>query len=67
MPFGICALFEFNLNSSAENEVNFLPSLRKCKGHEKRDRLLVSKVEFSFQISQWNINLTYLSNFLKMS
>ena len=24
---------------------------QKCKGHKKRDRLLVSKVEFSYQIS----------------
>ena len=30
---------------------------QKCKCHEKRDRLLVSKVEFNLQISQRNIRL----------
>ena len=29
-----------------------------CKGHEKRDRLLVSKVEFKFQMSQRNKKLS---------
>ena len=27
---------------------------RKCKGHEKLDRLLTSKIEFNYQISQRN-------------
>ena len=34
---------------------------------EKRDRLLVSKVEFHFQISQQNENITFWSSFLKLS
>ena len=25
-----------------------------CKGHEKRDKLLISKVYFNFQIYQWS-------------
>ena len=37
----------------------------KCKEHEKRDRLLVSKVDCNFQISQRNETFTYRSSFLK--
>ena len=29
-----------------------------CKGQEKRDRLLISKMEINYQISQRNKNLT---------
>ena len=29
--------------------------LQKCKGQEKRDRLLISKMENNYQISQRNI------------
>ena len=36
--------FKRKANSTIEQQ--------KCKGHEKRDQLLVSKVEFNFQISQ---------------
>ena len=32
---------------------------RKCKGHEKDDRLLISKMEFNVQIRQRNKNVTY--------
>ena len=32
---------------------------KKFKGHEKRDRLLISKWTVIFQISQRNKNLTY--------
>ena len=46
-----------SLNSYAESEVNCTLQIRKCKGHQKRDRLLVSKVKFHFQIFQLNINL----------
>ena len=36
----------------------------KCEGHEKLNRLQVSKVEFNFLISQRNRNLTDWSSFL---
>ena len=32
---------------------------QKCKGHEKRDRLLISKMEINYQISQRNKSFTY--------
>ena len=32
---------------------------RKCKGREKRDRLLVYKMEFNFQFFQQNKKFTY--------
>ena len=38
-------------NSSIEQQ--------SCKGHEKRDRLLISKMEINFQISQRNKSFTY--------
>ena len=45
-------------NSTIEEE--------KCKGHEKRDRLLNSKLELNYQISQRSENFIYRSSFLKL-
>ena len=39
---------------------------QKCIGHEKRNRLQVSKVEFIFQISPRNKIFNYSSSFLKL-
>ena len=33
---------------------NYTIEQHKFSGHQNRDPLLVSKVEFNFQISQWN-------------
>ena len=35
-----------------------------CKGHEKRDRLIISKTETNYQISQRNKSLTNWVNFI---
>ena len=40
---------------------------QKCKGYEKRDQILSSKVEFNFQVSQRSKNVTYWANFLKLA
>ena len=45
---------QVQLISFFKRKANSKFELRKCKGHEKRDRILVSKVEFIFQISQRN-------------
>ena len=39
---------------------------QNCKGHEKRDQLLVSKADFDFQTSQRNKNFTYGYIFLEL-
>ena len=38
----------------------------KCKGHKKRDQLLILKMEFDYQIFQQIINFTYRSSFLNL-
>ena len=55
--------FCFTLSSLVKRNANYTIEQRNCKGHEKRDRLRVSKVEFIFQISQRNKNFTYRSSF----
>ena len=37
-----------------ERKANSTIEQQKCKGHEKRDRLLISKIEIIYQISQRN-------------
>ena len=46
---GLYALFEFNWNSSAESDVNSTLQIRTWKWRKKkRERFLVSKVDFEF-------------------
>ena len=42
--FSVHFLFKRQANSTIEQ--------LKCEGHKKRDRLLISKVKFNFEISQ---------------
>ena len=49
-----------------ERKANSLIEQQNCKIHEKRDRLLVWKMEIKYQISQRNKSFTYLSSFLKL-
>ena len=68
MVFGICSgsnllfrgffLFHFCSVLCLEEDKLYY-RIAKCKGHEKRDRLLVSEVEFNFQIFQRNENYKY--------
>ena len=46
--------FQVLFISLVERKFNPIIEQRKCKGHEKRDRILVPKVEFNFQISKRN-------------
>ena len=50
-----------------DRKVNSIIEQQKCVDHEKRHCLLISKVDFSFKISQRNKNFTYWSNVLKLS
>ena len=40
--------------SIVKRKANFTLKRQTCKGHEKRDRLLISKLEIKYQISQRN-------------
>ena len=55
--------FELQFISFVKRKENSTMEQRKCKGHEKRDRLLVTKVVFNFQISLRNWKLIYWSSF----
>ena len=46
--------FQFQFLSFVERKAYSTIGQQKCQGHEKRDQLLVSKVDLSFQISQRN-------------
>ena len=39
---------------------------QECKGDEKRDRLLISKMEFNYKISQQNKSSICRSSFLTL-
>ena len=58
--------FEVQCISIFKRKKNFFIEQQKVKGHEKRDRLLISKMETNYQISQRNKIFTYWSNFLKL-
>ena len=68
---GSNVLFHGSTFDSFSNSVHLLCSKerktsieeQKYKGSEKRDRIIVSKVQFSFQISRRNQNITYRSSF----
>ena len=57
--------------SFVERKVSSTIEHRNCKAHEKRERLLISKVDFNFQISQQENNIpidpfcSNWSNFIK--
>ena len=46
----------FSLN---KRKTNSTTEQRKCKGHAKRDRLLIAKMEFNYQIFLQNKVFTY--------
>ena len=46
--------FEVQCNSIVKRKANSTIEQQKCKGREKRDRLLISKMEIKYQISQRN-------------
>ena len=52
-------LFSSSVHFFLARRANSTVEQQKCKGHEKHDRLLVSKVEFNFQISHRNKNFTH--------
>ena len=54
--FSFVILFERKATSTVEQQ--------KCKCHEKRDRLLISKAEVSCQISQQNTSFTQIELYL---
>ena len=51
--------FEVQCISIFKRKKNFFIEQQKVKGHEKRDRLLISKMETNYQISQRNKIFTY--------
>ena len=60
MIFFVCfEVFQVQFISFVKRNANFTIEQQKFKGHEKCNRYLVSKVEFNFQISQRNENLTF--------
>ena len=46
--------FQVQCISIVKRKTNSPIEQQKCKGHEKRDRLLISKMEINHQISQRN-------------
>ena len=55
-------VWEAAASTLCKKKTNSIDEQQKCKCHEKRDWLLISR--FFFQFSHWNINLTYWSAFL---
>ena len=49
--FDFWLVFKFS-SFFVKNKANSTIELRKLRSHEKRDRLLVSKVEFTYRLSQ---------------
>ena len=49
-----------------ERKANSSIVQQKCICHEKRERLLISNVEFNFQFSQRNKKFIYSSSFLQL-
>ena len=51
--------FSVNFFIFVERKAKSTIEQQNCKGHEKCDRLLISKMEINYQISQLNISFTY--------
>ena len=51
--------FSIDSISIIKRKANSNIEQQKCKGHEKRDRLIISKMDFRNQISQRNKSFTY--------
>ena len=51
--------FKVQCISFVKKKANSIIDQPKCKCHEKRDRLLISKIEINYKISRRNKNLTY--------
>ena len=64
-------IFLHHFISFVKKKANSGTEQQKCKGHEKRDRLLIAKMEFNYQISQGSkvknidVALSNLLNFIK--
>ena len=55
-----CGLtFDFLLSSVVKRKANSTIEQSKCRSHEKRNQILVSKMVFSFEFSQRNKKFTY--------
>ena len=50
--FTLISFFLVQFTSFVERNANSTIEQQKCKVHEKRDRILNSKMEFNYQISQ---------------
>ena len=48
----------FQFISNVKRKANSTIDEQNCKGHKRRDRFLVSKEEFNFQVSQRKKNFT---------
>ena len=53
-----CDFFKVQCISIVKRKASSFMEQQKCKGHEKRDRLLISKMEINYQISQIGVFLT---------
>ena len=59
-----CDFFKVQRISIIKRKANFFIEQQNCIGHEKRDRLLILKMEINYLISQRNESFTYLPSFL---
>ena len=59
--FAVWFLISFRVQfiSRVSRRSNFTAEHQKCKGHEKHDRPLVSKMEFNYQISHISVNVNF--------
>ena len=60
--FELYFFFQVQSISFVKMKANSAIEQQNCKGHEKRDRLLISKMEFNYQISHRNKSFTYRSS-----
>ena len=60
-----CSFFSSSVHFH-KRKANSTIQKQKCKGHEKRDRHLISKMEINYQISQRNKSFAYSSSFLTL-
>ena len=51
--------FQVQPISIVKRKANSIIEQKKCKRQEKRDRLLISKMEINYQISQRNKNFAH--------
>ena len=54
-----CDFFLVQFISIVKRKANSTIEQSNCKGHEKRDRLLILKMEINYQIYQRNKSFTY--------